>query len=58
MVHGYEVKSAKFAVDMRYKLRDLMFELRRVRQRGSRDLYEYDVANPLRIILEESFECT
>lgn len=38
MMHRYEIERTELAIYMRYKLRNLVFELRRVRQRRCCDL--------------------
>lgn len=38
MMHRYEIECTEFAIYMRYKLRNLVLELRRVRQRWRCDL--------------------
>ena len=53
MVHGDGVERAALAIDVRDELGHLALELRRVRQRGGRDLNEDDVADPLRVVLEQ-----
>ena len=53
MMHRDEVQRSVLAVDVRDELRHLALELRRVRQRGGRDLNEDDVADPLRVVLEQ-----
>ena len=53
VVNRNKVQRAILAIDVRNKLAHLAFELRRVRQRGGRDLNEDDVADPLRVVLEQ-----
>ena len=55
-MHRDEVERTILAVDMRNELRYLPLELRRVRQRGRRDLDENDIPDPLRVILQELLE--
>lgn len=56
VMHGDEVQRAIFAVDVGDELRNLPFELGRVRQGRGRDLDEDDVANPLGVVLEQLLE--
>ena len=57
MMHRDEVQRSVLAVDVRDELRHLALELRRVRERGRRDLDEDDVADPLRVVLQQFLEC-
>ena len=56
MMHGDEVQRTVLPVDMGDELGYLTFELRRVCQRGRRDLNKDDIADPLRVVLEQLFE--
>ena len=56
MVDGNEVKRAVLSVDVRNELGHLTLKLGRVGQSGRRDLDEDDVADPLRVVLEQLLE--
>ena len=56
MMNRDEVQRSVLAVDVRDELRHLALKLRRVRERGRRDLDEDDVADPLRVVLEQLLE--
>lgn len=53
MMNRDKVEGAVFSINMRNELRNLLFEFRGVVQSGRRDLDEDDVADPLRIKLQE-----
>jgi len=56
MMDRNKIEGSIFAIDMRDKLGNLSLEFRRVRQGRRRHLDHDNVADPLRIIIEQLFE--
>ena len=56
MMDRNKIEGSIFAIDMRDKLGNLSLEFRRVRQGRRRHLDHDNVADPLRIIVEQFFE--
>ena len=58
MVDWNEVQLSEFTIDLGYKLRDLTFETGRVGKGGRGDLDEHDIADPLRVGVQETSKGT
>ena len=58
VVDGDEVQRTELSVDVRDKLGYLTLQLRRVGKSGRSNLDQNDVADPLRVVLQQLLKCT
>ena len=52
-MHGNEIERTVLSIDVGHKFGDLTLELGRVGQGGGRHLDQDNVANPLRVVLQQ-----
>lgn len=53
MMHRNKIQPSKLPINRAHQLANLSLQLRTIAQRGARHLYQHNIADPLRVVLEQ-----